>query len=103
MRGLADAVEEAAAMPTVDDGTLRRVGDVVGALADAALEMREAYWGYPHPGSVGDQPLVVIIEGRPHVVAGVAFAEHRIEVRVVPGAERDPGDPPAPSDPGGGP
>lgn len=82
MRGLADAVEEAAAMPTVDDGSLRRVGDVVGALANAALEMREAFWGYPHPGSVGDQPLVIVLDGREHAVARVDFDGGRIRIDV---------------------
>ncbi len=71
-------------MPTVDEGTLRRVGDVVGALADAAHEMRLAYWGYPHPGSVGDQPLAVVVEGREYAVSAVGFTGGRIQVDIEP-------------------
>ncbi len=71
-------------MPTVDEGTLRRVGDVVGALANAAHDMRLAYWGYPHPGSVGDQPLVVVVDGREYAVSDVRFTGSRILVDVEP-------------------
>ena len=71
-------------MPTVRDGTLGRVGDVAEALADAAHEMRLAYWGYPHPGSVGDQPLVVVVEGREYAVTAVRFTGTRIQVDVEP-------------------
>ena len=87
MDGLLATVEEAAAIPQGDNGHLR-VGDVVGALADAAFEMRRAYWGYPHPGSVGDQPLVIVVDGREYAASTVQFANHRIEVQVEPLAAR---------------
>lgn len=80
MQSLAEAVDEAATMPWIHDGTLRRVGDVIEALAAASLEMRLAYWGYPHPGSVGDQPLVIRVDGREFIVTNVAFDGHRIQV-----------------------
>ena len=82
LQGLVQTVDEAAGMPTADAGALRRVGDVVGAMADAAHEMRLAYWGYPHPGSVGDQPLVVVADGREYVVSAIEFTEGRIQIDV---------------------
>lgn len=84
IQGLARAVDEAMAMPKVDDGTLGRVGDVVEALAAASLEMRDADWGYPHPGSVGDQPLVILVDGREFVVSKATFENDRIEVETSP-------------------
>ena len=92
MRGLEDAVDEAAAMPTADEGEHRRVGDVIEAISDAALEMREAYWGHPHPGSVGDQRLVIVVDDRDYAVSSVAFDGRRIRIDVepLPAAPADP-------------
>ena len=92
MRGLVQAVDEAANMPALAGTGLTRVGDVVEALAAASLEMRLAYWGYPHPGSVGDQPLVILAEGREFVVSRVAFERHRIQVDTEPLAAGPVGD-----------
>ena len=92
MRSLVQAVDEAANMPAPAGTELRRVGDVVQALASASLEMRLAYWGYPHPGSVGDQPLVILADGREFVVSRVAFESHRIQVDTEPLATRPAAD-----------
>ena len=90
--GLVRAIDEAAAMPVASPtGDLVRVGDVVRALADAALEMRLAYWGYPHPGSVGDQPLVVMIDERECVVAAIRFDGARIRIDAASPANGSPG------------
>lgn len=84
LRSLTQAVDEAATVPTLPGRELWRFGTVISALADASLEMRLAYWGYPHPGSVGDQPLVILVDGREFAVSSVTFQRHRIEVDTEP-------------------
>ena len=77
-------MDEAAMVGKPAGGGFMRFGDVIEALATISLDMRLAYWGYPHPGSVGDNPLVVVVEGREFVVSKVHFEGSRILVDTEP-------------------
>lgn len=85
LRELALAMHEAAHAPrSAEAPPLERVGDVIAALANAAAELRLATWGYPHPGSVGDLPLVVVANGDDLVVREVRVELGRLVVELNP-------------------
>ena len=84
MQSLAQAVQEAANMSAPPASPLSRFGDVVEALAEVALEMRLAYWGYPQPGSVGDNSLLILVDGRELVVVAVDFEGNHIRIHAEP-------------------
>lgn len=59
---------------------MKTFGEVVQAFEDARVDVRDAYWGFPHRKSDGDLELVLVRDGVEHHVVSVTAADGRIIV-----------------------
>lgn len=60
-------------------------GGVIGAMEDAGVDQRDAYWAGGNRPSDGDKRLIILVDGRPDlVVEGIAVVGDDILISTVP-------------------
>ena len=60
-----------------------KFGAVIDLLQDVNVDMRDAYWGYPHRSTDGDKELIILVDGKEFTPASATVVDGRIIVMVV--------------------
>ncbi|HEY8837606.1 MAG TPA: hypothetical protein VIO16_08015 [Dehalococcoidia bacterium] len=65
---------------------MKEFGEVITAFEAAGLDIRDAYWGYPHRATDGDRSLTIRVDGHDMFVSSVRLVDDVIIVEVSRGA-----------------